>query len=286
MRRSLVVASLIVASLAGSAFADSAPAPPKLRMLVLPLPPSHAIDGNVARTFDARLLVALDDTRRVQTITHDEEPECTTTKCLAALGVENGAAYVLSMSVVREDGGLTLFGTLVDTKSATAWRRIELPRIDPATLSRMAPAELVPQILGTQPGGIVLGFAKPRDAAGAAATFAITEHLTALRAFKVVPPDGTDRTSLTHRAEVVLTEVSVAEPRRHLCKWLDGTLVGTFSITDLSNGRVVFTKTVATEASERAHFSSRAEITDTMLGEAVAEWVTAFRDAGVFRPRR
>jgi hypothetical protein len=103
----------------------------------------------------------------------------------------------------------------------------------------------------------------------------------------VVPLDGGDRSQLTHRADIVLTEVSIAEPRRHLCKWLDGKLVGTLSVTDLSNGRVIFTKTATVETSRRAHFSSRTEVTELLLASAVADWMAAFRSAGVLnKPRR
>jgi hypothetical protein len=279
MRTTLVVAVLVLA-FAATAFAE------KPKVLVLPLAPTHAIDAGTARTFDARLLVALDDTKRVQTITHDEEPECTTMKCLAALGTETGAAYVLAMSAVREDSGLTLFGTLVDVKTATAWRRVELPRVNPAMLSKVAPAELVPQILGLTPGPAVLGFARPTDPAAVTATQVMAEHLGGLRAFKVIPVDGTDRSPLTHRADLVISELAIATPRRHLCKWLDGTLVGTFSVTDLSNGRVIFTKTAAIQVSRRAHFSSETEVADLLVGGAVEQWMTAFLQQGVLKPRR
>ncbi|HSK01802.1 MAG TPA: hypothetical protein VK932_11200, partial [Kofleriaceae bacterium] len=131
MRRSLAIASiLVVASLAAPAAADAPrPGPPRgparilPRILVLPLPPSQALDPAVARAFDARLLVALDDTRRVVTVTPSEEPECTSASCLAAMGTGAGAAFVLSLAAVREAGGLTLFGTLVDAQTATAARR-------------------------------------------------------------------------------------------------------------------------------------------------------------------
>lgn len=276
MRILVALAVLCVASLA---HAD------RPRMLVLPLAPNHAIDVNAARAFDARLLVALDDTRRIQTVTHDEDPECTTLRCLAELGGQLGAAYVLSLAVVPEGRTMTLFGTLVDVKSGTAWRRIELPRVSPASLAR-TPAELVPQILGTPPGATVLAWAKPASAPGLTAAAAIHDQLVALKAFKVIPIDGVDRAPPTHRAELVISELSIAEPRRMLCKWYDGTLVGTFSITDLSSGRVAWSKQITTTVSRRVHFSSRKDVIEELLDQAVASWMTAFRAAGVLKPRR
>jgi hypothetical protein len=281
MKRSLIAVGL----LCSTAHADDKP-----RMLVLPLPPTTAIDAGLARTFDARLLVALDDTRRVVTVTPTDEPECTTLPCLAELGTANQAALVLSMTVVREGESVTLFGTLIDSATATATRRVELPRLDPAALPRAAPGELVPQIVGTAPGPTVLGIARPTTT-GAATTLAatMTDRLVELRAFKVVPSDGSDRSALTHRADLAIAELTIDTPRRHLCKFLDGTLVGTFSITELATGRVVFTKTVTVTASRRAAFSSQSKVTDLLLAGAVDQWMEAFRAAGVearLRPRR
>jgi hypothetical protein len=276
--------TIVIAS--GFATVTAAADTPKPKVLVLPLAATQAIDANAARTFDARLLVALDDTRRIQTITHDEEPECTTMKCLAALGVETGAAYVLSLSVVREDTNLTLFGTLIDVKTATAWRRIELPRVNPATLSKAAPGELVPQILGTPAQTApVLGFARPTGAEALTAMTQVADNIAALKAFKVIPLDGTDRAQLTHRADLTVSELAIEEPRRHLCKWLDGKFVGTLAVTELATGRVVFTKTVTIEASRRAHFSSRTEIAQLLVDRAVADWMTAFRSSGALKRR-
>jgi len=280
--RTFVIATLILLSLCIAARAEGKVPP---RMLVLPLPPTAALDASAARAFDARLLVALDDTKRVVAVTHDEEPECTSPKCLATLGTAQGAAYVLSLSVVSEDGGLTLFGTVIDAATATAWRRVELPRVTVATLAK-APAELVPQIVGPPAGGTVVGFTRPASVAGQAAALAIIDQLTALRAFQVLPLEGADRSALTHRAELAITQLSIDEPRRHLCKFLDGTLVGTFSVTDLATGRVVFTKTVTVSASRRARFSTQAKLTDLLVDAAVGEWMTAFRAAGVLKPRR
>src|SRR5262245_589322 len=110
MKRVLVALVMCLGS--AGAFADAPP-----RVLVLPLPAGSAIDAGTARTFDARLLVALADTHRVVTVTPDDEPECTTLKCLAELGVAENAAYVLSLSLVREGEAITLFGTLIDSKT-------------------------------------------------------------------------------------------------------------------------------------------------------------------------
>jgi hypothetical protein len=280
--RFLVAAAIVcVASSAGA----QTPDPPRHKILVLPLAPTHAITVDTARAFDARLLVALDDTRRIQTLTHDEDSECTTLPCLASLGTKLGASYVLSLAVVPEGGTMTLFGTLVDVKTATAWRRIELPRVTSNTLAK-APPELVPQILGTPAGSTVLSWVKPTSVPGVTAANAVHDQLVALKAFKVIPIDGVDRSPPTHRAELTVNELTIAEPRRALCKWYDGTLVATFSITDLSNGRVVWTKTVTSRASERVHFSSRSDVIDQMVERAVADWMTAFRAAGVLKPKR
>ena len=283
MRRSLAIASLLVAAALAPAAAD-APKPAaadRPRILVLPLPPSHAIDAAIARAFDARLLVALDDTRRVVTVTPQEEPDCTSTSCLAALGAADDAAYVLSLTAVREPEGITLFGTLVDAKTATAARRIEVARQDPTTLARTAPAELVPQIVAPPPGPTVLGISRPTSEHARSAALAIHDRLAAYRTFKVLPLDGTDRSPLTHRAEIALSELSVVDRRRGLCTWHDGTLVGTFSVTDLSNGRVVFTRTVRLTESQRALTSNRERVLDALLDAAVDDWMAAFHGSGL-----
>lgn len=275
--------ALVVVCLASTAFAD--PEPPRHKVVVLPLAPSHAISVDAARAFDARLLVALDDTRRVQTITLDEDPECTTLPCLAQLGRRLDAAYVLSLAVVPEASTLTLFGTLIDVKSGTSWRRIELPRVTAATLAR-TPPELVPQILGTTPGPTVLAWTKPTSTSGLTAATAIHDQLVALRAFKVIPIGGVDRAPPTHRAELVIDELSISEPRRMLCRWYDGRLVGTFSIVELATGRVVWTKQVTETTSKRVHFVSKTDVIDELVDHAVTSWMSAFRAAGVLRPRR
>ena len=274
--RLLVVALLCLASVAR---ADT-----RHKVLVLPLAPTHSISVDVARAFDARLLVALDDTKRIQTVTHDEDTECTTLPCLAALGSKLDASYVLSLAVVPEGQTLTLFGTLVDVKTGTSWRRIELPKINATTLAK-APSELVPQILGTAPGPAVLAWSKPTSTAGLTAATAIHEQLVALRSFKVIPIDGVDRAAPTHRAELVIDELGIAEPRRALCRWYDGRLVGTFSIVDLATGRVVWTKQVTATSSKRVHFASRRDVLDEMTSDAVAGWMSAFRASGVLKPR-
>jgi hypothetical protein len=285
--RSLVIAMFVVTGGLARAETPRPPPPPaKPRLLVLPLAPTRVIDAHAARAFDARLLVALDDTRRVQTLTHDEEQECTTLPCLAQLGTRTGAAYVLTLAAVPEGQTVTLFGTLVDVKTATAWRRIELPRVMPAMLAK-APAELVPQILGTAPGGApVLAFARPSSPTHGVIAFALHDQLAALRAFKVLPLDAVDRSPPTHRADITIADLTIGESRPAICKWYEGSFAATFSITDLATGRVVWSKTVATTASKRVHFSSRAEITDMMVGQAIVEWMHAFRSDGVLRPKR
>jgi hypothetical protein len=278
---------LAAASLAGPAAAD-APQAERTRILVLPLPLSTALDPSVSRAFDARLLVALDDTRRVLTLTPSEEPDCTSTDCLAALGTAAGAAFVLSMTVVGETDGLTLFGTLVDAKTALAARRIELARIAPASLARMAPAELVPQIVAAGAAAApaarppaVLGISQPSGEPARTAVLAIHDRLAAYRSFKVLSLDGTDRSPLTHRAEIVISELSVVNRRRGLCTWHDGTLVGTFAITDLATGSTVFAKTVRLSESQRTLLSTRERVADALLANAINEWAAAFHASGL-----
>lgn len=274
--RSIVVAVVCAASVAH--------ADPN-KVLVLPLPPTHAISADTARAFDARLLVALDDTKRVQTITHDEDTECTTLPCLASLGGKLGAAYVLSLAIVPEGQTLTLFGTLVDVETGTSWRRVELPKVTASTLAK-SPPELVPQILGTAPGPAVLSWSRPASVTGLTAATAIHDQLVALRAFKVIPIDGVDRATPTHRAELVIDELGITEPRRALCRWFDGRLVGTFSVVELATGKVVWSKQVTATASKRVHFATRADVIDEMTNDAVTAWMSAFRASGVLRPKR
>jgi len=288
MTGSVRCAALLV-SLAAAAHA----APPVPRILVLPLPPAAGLSANVARTFDARLLVALDDSRRVVTVTPASEPDCTEAGCLAALGASAGAALVLSMSVVREDDGVTLFGTVIDVGTKVPVRRVEFDRVTEAALARQAPAALVPQIVGVPPGPPVLGISLAGRSTGAAganedvarsAALAMTDQLAALGAFKVLPLDGTDRSTLTHRAELTISDFTIDRRRHVLCTWLEGTLVGTFAITELGTGRVVFTRTVTATARRRAVFSSRSEVTDRLVEQAVGDWMAAFREARRTRP--
>jgi hypothetical protein len=281
-----VLAFALVALLAAPAFADT-PAPPaaappvKPKILVLPLPASPGLDANVARTFDARLLVALEDSRRIVTVTTEDEPECTTQKCLAQIGAAADAHYVLSLSVVREGEAFTLFGTLIDSKTGATARRIELPRVSQVALAKSAPAEIVPQIVGAPSGPVVLGVVRPtRDEAQAAAV-TLQERLANLRAFKVAPLDGADRSGLTHRAEITFDDLTVRDRRRTICDWHEGTLVGTFAITELATGRVVFTKTVSIAEQRRTAFTSRQELVDIMLASAVEDWLSAFQRSGV-----
>lgn len=293
MSGSIRCAAALLVSLVATARAAPPPLPsppPLQRILVLPLPPTTALDANVARTFDARLLVALDASRRVVTVTPSDEPECTTTSCLAELGAVADAALVLSLSVVREDSGVTLFGTVVDVATKLAVRRVELDRVTEVALAKQAPAALVPQIVGAPPGPPVIGISLAGTGeaygAGAARTaaLAMTDQLAALRAFKVLPLDGTDRSTLTHSAELTITELAIDRRRHVLCTWFEGTLVGTFAITELGTGRVVFSKTVTATAKRRAHFSSRSEITDLLVAEAVGDWMAAFREARQAKP--
>lgn len=243
-----------------------------------------ALDANVARTFDARLLVALDDTRRVVTVTPSTEPDCTTISCLAELGVAADAALVLSLSAVRENDGVTLFGTVIDARTKLAVRRVELDRVTEIALAKQAPTALVPQIVGAPAGPPVLGISSGDPGVARTAALAMADQLAALRAFKVLPLDGTDRSTLTHTAELTISELTIDRNRHLLCTWFEGTLVGAFAITELATGRVVFTKTVTATTKRRAHFSSKSEITDLLVAQAVDEWMAAFREARRTKP--
>jgi len=267
---------LAIAAISGTARADGNP-----RMLVLPLPASTAVDADTARAFDARLLVALDDSKRVVTVTASEEPDCTTTACLVDLGVANDATLVLLVTAVKEDGAITLFGTVVDTATKAATRRVELPGVTLATMAKRAPAELAPQIVGRSGGPVMVGVIGPSGDAGMAAVTAVTDYLVAWKTFDVVPLDGSDRGGVTHRAEISWSELSITEDRRWLCDWYDGHLVGTLSVTNLATGRVMFTKTVDVTASHRTAFFSKEEVTQELVDAAVQGWLTAFRDAKI-----
>jgi hypothetical protein len=276
MRMNRLLAVLVVSLTSAVAFADAPP-----RVLVLPLPASNAVDASTARTFDARLLVALDDSRRVVTVTPEDEPQCTTMKCLAELGVAENAAYVLSLSVVREGEGLTLFGTLIDSKTGVSARRIQVARLSATSLAKLAPGEVVPQLVGAPAGQTVLAIAQPASADGQQIAHGLFERLSAFRTFKVLPLDGSDRSPITHRAELALTDFSVTKQRHQLCTWLDGNLTGTFTITEVATGRVVFTKPLQIAEARRFHFSSREEVTEILVTRAVDEAMAAMKSARV-----
>src|SRR5688572_7941417 len=161
MRRSIYGTLIAIAWTIAGAQAARADADPKPRILVLPLPPTNAVQADAARAFDARLLVALEETGRVVTLTPAEEPECTSMDCLAALGADAGATHVLSLSLLREQDGLTLFGTLIESSTATTARRAELTRLSAADLAKSAPADVARRIAGPPAGPTVLGVALP-----------------------------------------------------------------------------------------------------------------------------
>jgi hypothetical protein len=255
----------------------------RTRVLVLPLPVSSAVDADVARAFDARVLVALDETERIATVTPATEPECTTLACLAELGVAENAAQVLSMSILRENGALTLFATLIDARTAAAARRAELPGLSAAALARTAPAEVARQLVGTAPGAPAnVAVALPASGPGRAAATAFVDRLAALRKFTVVPlDDKTDRANLTHRAEITIRDFSIVTRRHHVRRYLDGVLVGTVAITDLADGTAVFSKTIKVTVSRRFRYSSTAEVTALLVDDLVTDWMTAFRAADV-----
>jgi hypothetical protein len=252
----------------GTAHAD------KPRVLVLPLPGQSAIDPELARAFDARLLVALEDTRRVTTVTLDEELECTTPRCLAEAGVAANAGSVLTVSVVREAAGFTLFATLLDTATAASSRRAELVRLSAGELSTSAPTTLARKLVGVTSRVATVGLLERGRVTGAAAV--VGARLAALRSFSVVPAD---RAGITHRADVTVSEVSIVKRRHHVRRYLDGVLVGTLTILDLADNRVVFTKTVKVTVSRRARYSSETEVSALLVEAAAADWMTAFHAA-------
>jgi hypothetical protein len=280
MTRAPLAASIVIVS---TLFAVTAHAE-KSRVLVLPLPASSAVDADVARAFDARLLVALEETGTLATVTPSDEPECTTLACLAELGTTTDTKFVLSVSVLRETDGLTLFATLIESRTAAASRRAELSGLGASDLARTAPADLARRIAGAPAsvGGGVLGVVRPASGTPRAAANAVTSRLAALRTFTVLALDGkADRSSLTHRAELSVGELAIRKQRHHVRRYLDGVMVATLAITDLSDGRVVFTRTVKVTASRRARYSSTAEVTALLVEAAVADWMTAFHGADV-----
>jgi hypothetical protein len=290
MRRSIFGTSIAIAPMAVTALiawtmaapqTARADASPKQRILVLPLPPTNAVQPDAARAFDARLLVALEETGRAVTITPAEEPECTSMDCLAALGTASDATHVLTLSLLREQDGLTLFGTLIDSSTATTSRRAELTGLSAADLAKNAPADVARRIVGTPAGPIVVGVALPSSGDARLAATAWTDKLAALRTFKVVTLDGADRSTVTHKAELSIAEFDIVKRRHRVHRYLDGVLVGTATITDLSDGRVLFTKTVKVTVSRRFRYSSRAEVSALLIEKAVQDWMAAFHSENV-----
>lgn len=273
MNRVAVALSILVA-LTAAARAD------RQRVLVLPLPDSSAIDADVARAFDARLLVALEDTGRITTVTPTDEPECTTIDCLAQLAGASRADAALSLSIVRETDGLTLFATLIDAATGATGKRAELSGLAAADVARTAPADIARQIAGgaARTGGAgVLGVIRPGKGAPRSAADGLTNRLAALGTFTVMELDAKgDRADLTHRADLSITSFSIVNRVHHVHHYLDGVLVGTLTITDLTDGRVVFTKSINVTESRRARKSSVAEVTALLVEDAVADWMSAF----------
>lgn len=264
----MILRSLIVLMLlAARAHAE------KPRVLVLPIAAGQAVDTGAASAFDARLLVALEDTRRVTTVTLDEELECTTAKCLADAATAAQAQSVLSLSIVREAEGLTLFATLLDARTSQTSRRVELTPLSPSELAASAPVELAQRLFGAAPGPAVVGIVERGQASGAAA--AISSRLAALRTFTVVPAARSGVT-LTHRAEVNVTEFSMVRRRHHVHHYLDGVLSATLTIVDVGRNRVVFEKPVKVTVSRRDRKSSTAEVSALLAEAAASDWMTAF----------
>ena len=97
----------------------------------------------------------------------------------------------------------------------------------------------------------------------------------------MLPLDGSDRSTLTHRVDIAITDFAIDRNFRILCTFYDARLTGTMTITDLATGRPIFAKQVTVTASRRAHFSSHQEMTDAVIGKAVDQWMAAFKDAHV-----
>jgi hypothetical protein len=258
---------LVLVLLAQAAHAD------KPRVLVLPIAAGQSVDTGAASAFDARLLVALEDTRRVTTVTLDEELECTTAKCLAEAATEAQAQSALSLTLVREAEGLTLFATLLDARTSQTSRRVELTPLSASELAASAPVELAQRLFGAAPGPAVVGIVERGQASGAAE--AISSRLAALRTFTVVAAARSGVT-LTHRAEVNVTEFSIVRRRHHLRHYLDGVLSATLTIVDIGRNRVVFTKPVKVTVSRRDRKSSTAEVSALLAEAAASDWMTAF----------
>ena len=109
---------------------------------------------------------------------------------------------------------------------------------------------------------------------------AVGARLAALRTFTVVPADR-GGAALTHRADVTISEHSIARRRHHVRHYLDGVLVGTLAIVDLADNRVVFSKTVRTTVSRRDRYSTTAEVSALLVEAAVQDWLTAFHAARI-----
>lgn len=268
MKRALLVLALLLGERA--AFAD--------RPTILVLPVAAGSVGDAARAFDARLLVALQDTGRVTTVTAAEEPDCATPACLAQLATTSGASAVLSISAVKERARISLFAALIDAKTQTTTRRSELANLSAAQLASTAAVDVARDIAGAPAGPTVLGVIRPAQAQELGD--AIAAQLAGLGTFQVVALDA-DRASLTHRADVAIAQFSLTERVHHVHHYLDGALIATLSITDLATRQVVFAKTVTVTASRRARKATRTEVAGALAADAVAQWMTAFRASGL-----
>jgi hypothetical protein len=264
--RHVAIALVLIVAAAHSARAD------KTRVVVLPIT-AAAEDHTSAAAFDARVLVALEDTGRVTTVTLDEEPECTELKCLADAARIANAQVVLSLSLVHEADGLTVFATLVDSKTAASARRIEVAVASTDDLTSRAPIEVAHRLFGAPAGPAIVGVAERGRVAGAAS--AISSRLAALNSFTVVPA-ARPGVTLTHRADINVTDFSITKRRHHVHHYLDGVLVATLTITDLGTNQVVFTKPVKVTISRRDRGSSVAEVSALLVDAAANDWMTAF----------
>jgi hypothetical protein len=258
---------ILLTVLAGIAHAD------KPRVLVLPLPAQGAVDPDVARAFDARLLVAVEETRRFTTVTLDEELDCDTPKCLSDAATAANASSVLSIAIVREGSKLSLFATLLDARTAKSSGRAELSNIAASELATTAPQLVAGRVFGAPPGPATVAINERGKLVGAGA--AISSRLAALKSVTVAPA-ARSGVRFTHRADITVREFSITRERHHVRHYLDGVLVGTLEIVDLAADRVVFTKTVKVTESRRARYSSEAEVTALLVDAAVQDWMTAF----------
>jgi hypothetical protein len=281
MRRSAVAAivALLLSApvLAEEQAEDVAGGEAATKILVLPLGATRAVGGDATRLFDARLLVALDETGRVDAITAPSEPECATADCLAALGSAAGASHVLSTTVLSEEGRLTLFATLIDSSSGVTVKRTELSGLDSTELSKGAAAEVARWVAGAS-SKLLLGVDVPKGAAGGLAATAMVDRISGLNTIPVIKlDDQVDRSGLSHRMDIKVTNLTIVKQIHHVHHYFDGVFVATLSVTDLSDRKVIFSRTVKTTASKRSRFSSKAEITALLIGGAIDEWMAAFR---------